>query len=284
MTRSPAPRYDRITSLVLVVLLGLAVVLFIDINPNILRVHLGGDFPVITFSWIVLAFLVIIVSTGADVQARAHPEMQMRTLPTINLGFIKTEVAPGFWILPSFSVVGSFAFFRLFSNSLQGIAFVLALVGAGGLLLAMLVAQHYAMDRNPEIRQRARLVLHIVAYLLAFACFSAVYFARFRTLYSASLIGATGTLLAFSLLRWTPRQGLLLLSVCVGLLLAEATWALNYWPATFLVGGALLLLIFYMAVSLLQHYLAETLQRRMAIEYGLLGTGLLAAVVVATFW
>jgi hypothetical protein len=283
MVKSPAPRYDRIASLVMVVLLGLAVVLFIDVNPNILRVRLGGDFPVITFSWIVLVFLVIIVSTGADIQARAHPEMQTRRLPTLDLGFFQTEIAPGFWILPSFSVIGSFAFFRLFSSSLQGVAFVLALVGAGGLLLAMLVAQHYALDRNPEVSQRARLVLHVVGYMLAFACFSAVYFERFRTLYAATLIGGTGMLLAYALLRWTRQRNLLILAGSVGLLLAEATWALNYWPASFLLGGVMLLLVFYITVSLIQHHLIGTLQRRVIIEYGLLGAGLFATVLFAIF-
>jgi hypothetical protein len=283
MVKSPAPRYDRIASLVMVVLLGLAAVLFIDVNPNILRVRLGGDFPVITFSWIVLVFLVIIVSTGADMQARAHPEMQTRKLPTLDLGFFQTEIAPGFWILPSFSVIGSFAFFRLFSSSLQGVAFVLALVGAGGLLLAMLVAQHYALDRNPDVSQRARLVLHVVAYMLAFACFSAVYFERFRTLYAATLIGGTGMLLAYALLRWIQQRNLLILTGSVGLLLAEATWALNYWPASFLLGGVILLLIFYITVSLIQHHLIGTLQRRVMIEYGFLGAGLFATILFAIF-
>jgi uncharacterized membrane protein YidH (DUF202 family) len=281
---SSTPRYDRIVSLVLVVSLGLAVVLLIDINPNILRARLGGDLPTITVSWLLIGLLVIIASTGADVQARAHPTMQTRTLPVLNLGFARTEVAPGFWILPAFSVIGSFAFFRLFSNSLQGAAFVLALVAAGGLLLAVLVAQHYALDREPEVRQRALLVLALIGYLLAFGVFSAVYFERFRTLYSATLIGGSGALLAYANLRWTQRGRLLLpIAAFVGLLLGEVTWGLNYWPAPFLLGGALLLLVFYISVSLVSHYLNDTLQRRVIIEYALLGGGLFAAVVYATF-
>jgi hypothetical protein len=283
MSSSPLPRYDRIVSLVLVVSLGLAVVLLIDINPNILRARLGGDLPTITVSWLLIALLSIIASTGADVQARAHPTMQTRTLPMLNLGFARTEVVPGFWILPSFSVIGSFAFFRLFSNSLQGAAFVLALFAAGGLLLAVLVAQHYALDREPEVRQRALLVLALIGYLLAFAVFSAVYFERFRTLYSATLIGGSGALLAYANLRWTQRGGLLPMAAFVGLLLGEVTWGLNYWPAPFLLGGALLLLVFYVSVSLITHYLSDTLRRRVIIEYALLGGGLFAAVVYATF-
>ncbi len=285
MTKSPAPRYDRIASLVLVIALGLAVVLLIDINPNILQAQIGGDFPIITISWPLIGLLMLIASTGADIQARSHPQMQTRTLPTINLGFTSTEVAPGFWFLPAFSVAGSFAFFRLFSDTLQGGAFVLALVGTGALLLTVLTAQHYALDRNPEISQRARFVLQITTYLLAFAWFSAVYFERFRTLYAATLIGGAGALLAYEILRWLPRRSELpILSLGVGLLVAEATWALNYWQATFLIGGALLLLVFYVVINLLYHHLQGTLQRRLVVEYSVLSSVLLVVIVYLTFF
>lgn len=280
---SPLPRYDRIASLVLIVVLGLAVILWIDINPNILRARLVGDLPTITVSWLLIASLVVITSAGADLLVRSHPQMQIRTLPTFNLGFMTVEVVPGFWILPAFCVIGSFAFFRLFSASLQGMAFVLALVAAGGLLLAVLVAQHYSLDRDPPTAQRARLVLLVITYLLAFSCFSAIYFTRLRTLYAATLVGGTATLLAYEVLRWTSRQGGRRLALIIGLVLAETIWALNYWPAPFLLGGTLMLVIFYVTTSLVQHHLAGTLQRRLLVEYGLFGSGLLAALIFATF-
>ena len=97
---SPTPRYDRIVSLVLLVVIGLAVVFLIDINPAILRLRLYGDLPPITVSWLLIISLVIVTSTGADVFIRSHPQMQVRSLPTINLGFVAIELAPGFWILP----------------------------------------------------------------------------------------------------------------------------------------------------------------------------------------
>ena len=92
---SPKPRYDRIVSLVLLVLIGLGLVFFIDSNPNILRARLGGDLPIITLSWALVASLVVITSTGADVFIRSHPQMQARRLPTLNLGIIALELAPG---------------------------------------------------------------------------------------------------------------------------------------------------------------------------------------------
>lgn len=283
MTKSVHPRYDRIASLVLVVVLGLAVVLLVDMNPNILRARLGGDLPTITVSWLLIASLVVITSTAADLLARSHPEMQTRPLPTVNLGFARFEIAPGFWILPSLSVVSSFAFFRLFSSTMQGAAFVLSLVAAGGLLFVVLIAQHYALDRNKEISQRAKFVLQVVTYMLAFGSFSAIYYARLRTLYASVLIIVTTHLLTYEMLQWTPRQQLRYVSALVGLVLAEATWALNYWAAPFLMGGTVLLIIFYITASLLQHQATGTLKRHVMIEYGLLGGGLLAAVLYATF-
>lgn len=279
---SPAPRYERIVSLIFVILIGLAVIFLIDGNPNTLRIVLGGDLPTITLSWFLIASLTVIASAGADLLARSHPQMQSRRLPVLNLGVLRLEVAPAFWVLPSFSVIGSFAFFRLFSNVLEGAAFALALVAAGGSLLTVLVAQHYALDRNPAINQRAQIVLHAIGYLLAFGVFSAVYYARYRTLYSATLIGGAATLLAYALLAYTARANPFTVAVLVGLTLAEATWALNYWATTFLIAGTVLLVIFYTAVSLLQLQASGRLQRRILLEYSLLGGGLFAAILYVT--
>jgi hypothetical protein len=80
----------------------------------------------------------------------------------------------------------------------------------------------------------------------------------------------------------STRGNILLLSALVGLTLAEATWAINYWATTFLLAATLLLVIFYVVVSLLQHCVAGTLQRRLLAEYGLLGGGLFVAIVYVT--
>lgn len=279
---NPAPRYDRIVSLVLLALLGLAVVFLIDINPNILRARFGGDFPAITVSWLLIASLVVIAGAGADIFIRAHPQMQTRSLPTVHLGIAQIELAPSFWILPSFAIIASFAFFRLFSASLATLAFVLALIAAGGFLFGTLVAQHYSIDRRTSVRQGARLALQAMTLLLAFGVFSAIYYTRMRTLYSATLIGASAALLAYALLSQTSARNLFTLSLLVGLTLAEATWALNYWAASFLIGGALLLALFHIITSLLQGYLEGTLTRRVMWEHGVLGGVMLLVSVYVT--
>ncbi|NCC33226.1 MAG: hypothetical protein EOM24_14605 [Chloroflexia bacterium] len=275
---SPVPRFDRIVSLIFVILIGLGVIFLIDGNPDTLRIVPGGDLPTITLSWFLVALLTIITSAAADLLARAHPQLQTRTLPEVNLGFVRFEVVPNFWVLPSLSVVGSFAFFRLFSNAFEGLAFVLALVAAGSSLLIVLLAQHYVLDRTPRVSQLAQVVLQAVGYLLAFGIFSAVSYTGYRTLYSASMIGLTGALLAYALLAFHPRTSTVLLALLVGLVLAEATWALNYWATSFLIAGTVLLVLFYVVVSLLQHQAAGRLQRRMLLEYGVLGGALFVTI------
>lgn len=284
MSSALRPRYDRIVSLVVLVTIGLTVVFLIDINPSNFRARLGGDLPAITLSWLLIASLVVIISTWSDIFFRSHPQMQTRTLPTISLGPVRFELAPGSWILPSFAVVAPFALLQLFSASIGMTAGIIAVVAAAGLLFASFVAQHYGLDRRPEMRQPARLAIQALALIAAFGVFSAIYYARMRWLYSATLIGMSSALLAYSLLQWSPARGSRpLLAAMVGITLAEATWALNYWAAPFLIGGALLLAIFYVVTGLLQSHLEGSLSRRMILEYSLLGSGLLVAVVVAAF-
>ncbi|MBC8160552.1 MAG: hypothetical protein H7Z42_04960 [Roseiflexaceae bacterium] len=284
MTPSTKPRYDRIVSLVLLVIIGMAVIFVIDLSPATFRVLLGGDLPVITVSWLLIASLVLVTSTGADVFIRAHPTMQTRSLPTLRLGRFELEFAPGFWILPSLSIITSFGFFRLFSAALQSLAIVIALGAAGVLLLVSFIAQHYALDRATQVRERAQLVLQITTYALAFAGFSAIYYARLRFLYGGVLVGTLATLLAYALLQWSAqRKGLLALSACIGVALGETMWALNYWATPFLLGGLTLLVIFYIASGTMQHYLQQRLSRQVLVEYGVLGSALLAGVVFFTF-
>jgi hypothetical protein len=269
-------------SLVLLVLIGLTVIFLIDINPSNFRARLGGDLPAITLSWVLIASLVLITSTGADIIIRSHPEMQTRTLPAINLGIIRIEIAPGFWILPAFAIIAPFALFRLFSGSLGTLAGIIAVSVSGGLLLGTMLGQHYALDRRPEPRQAARLALQIITLLLAFGLFSAIYYARLRWLYTATLTAIGGALLAYALLQWAPRRGSLpLLAALVGITLAEATWALNYWAAPFLLGGVLLLAIFHVVTGLLQSHLEGELSARIIAEYSLVGGSLITVVAIA---
>lgn len=276
-----APKYDRIVPLIGLVLLGLGVALLLESRlENTPLIRPGGDLPALPVSWAIMAALVVLVSTGADLLARAHPQMQHRALPAIRLGPVEIEIAPRFWVLPSLTIVAAFAFSRLFREDEAFLEVLLSLIASAGLLAAVLVGQHYSLDRREEIRERWLVILHAIAYLDAFALFSAIYAQRMRSLYSAPLIALIAGMLAYVLLRRDRGRNLGLLAVLVGLVLAETTWALNYWAIPFLMGGTLLLGIFYAIVGILQHDQAGTLERRVLWEFAGLG-GLVLAIMAA---
>lgn len=164
---------------------------------------------------------------------------------------MRVELALGFWILPSFAIVAPFAFFRLFSPLLETpAAAIIALAATGGLEACWASTTRstarrgaaFGAARPPDGRAAAG----------PFSLFGATYYARLRFLYSGALIGLTGALLAYALLQWTPpRRGLLVLAGMVGITLAEATDS-TIGPRR-LLGGALLLVIFYVAIGLVNH-------------------------------
>lgn len=162
------------------------------------------------------------------------------------------------------------------------------LAQAGGLLLlglliaVTLFALFATVDTGAPGFRRGRLVLNVLAYTSALALFLLVYQTRTRSLLSGSLVALTATLLAVELLRSTTDRSELVLShaLVVGLVLGESTWALNYWPLPGLTGGLLLLLIFYLIVSLAQHGLQNHLTRRVLIEFALFALFALLLIAV----
>ena len=57
----------------------------------------------------------------------------------------------------------------------------------------------------------------------------------------------------------------------------------RHHPLLALLAGTVLLVLFYLVVSLLQHIGSGRLQRRLMLEYGLLGGALMAAIIYVTF-
>jgi hypothetical protein len=61
--------------------------------------------------------------------------------------------------------------------------------------------------------------------------------------------------------------------------LAQALWALNYWAAPFLLGGAMLLVIFYVVTGMLSNALTENHTNRPYWEYGIIGAILMSSII-----
>jgi hypothetical protein len=286
------PRFDRIVPLVTLVLAGLGVVFLLELNTQLLVVNIGENFPSFSVAWALIGVLAFVTGIGVELIARVHPQIYTSGwMATLSFGQRQLELALPLWIVPSLTPIAMFAFFRLFKGGLQTNAYLLVLVATAVLLLLVLTAQHYLLDDSAHTRKIARDVQSIVAYVLIFAIFSVITFNRYRTLYALMLVFPSTLLLAADLLRnrvpalWLTASG-------IALVLIESYWALNYWPASFWLNSAALLVIFYVLVGLVQGATESAsddrapgqlgLTRRLLLEYGMVGSGALIALAIAT--
>ncbi len=192
-------------------------------------------------------------------------------------------------ILPAMLVVGYSIFLQLFVGS--GFEAV-APAPAGLSFLAVFWAQAHGADTRDRYFGLAQAALNLCAHLTAFLLFSVIYGLKVRALYSATSTGIVAALLVYEMLRrdsaWhlalgLPVEGrrstLALLSLAAGLVLAQITWGLNYWAAlTTLVGGAFLMVAFYVVYGVVSHYVDHNLNRAILLEFG--GVGALGLLVV----
>ena len=159
-------------------------------------------------------------------------------------------------------------------------------------------AQLHSLDFSERFFGLAQTVLNIAGHLCAFLLFATIYGLKARSFVSATCVGLVTFLLIFELLSrdaiWHKamnadadgrRSTILLLSLVCGLLLAELTWGLNYWAAlSTLIGGAFLLVAFYVIYGLVSHYVGHTFNRQTILEYGLVGLIGMAAVFASAFF
>ena len=97
-------------------------------------------------------------------------------------------------------------------------------------------------------------------------------------------IGLICALATWYLLGDTPagNRRRVLLAAGVGVVVSELAWGLGYWAVVPLVGGAALWLAFYVLSGIAEHGAAQTLDRRIALEYGLVAlVGVLVVMVTA---
>jgi hypothetical protein len=224
----------------------------------------------VSIAWLILFLLLLVVAVGVEF---ARPEVAEEAFPTGR----HRRLDPVSWIGPVLLTLTAFLFLRLLTGLVErsvGLGF------AALLLLGELVALHYRHDERPRMREGSVFFLDLSLYLTAFFLFGAIYTLRLRSLFSATALVVLAFFLALALLRrFTSRGEALLYAAGVGLAVGEVTWPLNYWATGGLSGGAFLLVVFYVLVSLSRHHFRGKLTSRLFWEYGLV---LLLAIVLLT--
>lgn len=272
-------RIDRIITLIFVMALTQGFLLIADPTSGPFSNLVSQDY-VLPLTVLLLAALVVITSGIADATVRSHPQIYLLNLPSTRIGRSKVEFAPFSWVLPSLLVVGTYLFLRLFDSAAVQIA---GTVISSLVLLVVIIAQYYTIGRQERLYGWSVIGLNIATYIAGFLLFGAIYVNKWRALQSAPLVGFVTILLTYELLRQTKTSSrtLLIYSLINGLILAEVSWALNYWLVKVLVGGIVLLLTFYVLVGLMQAHLTKNLNRAVLREYGVVSLVSIVLIIIA---
>lgn len=257
----PVDYRDRISVATWPVVLGLALSLFTALpSYEFSFVAFGSPATVpLTGTVVVAFFLALLAASGAESVVSAHPRFATAAQRTGGRTW-------PFWALPmALTLIITLSLPRLPTPLMQ----VLALFMAAAIFILTFFSLYLTVETGMPGFRRSRLALNLLTYAAAVLLFLFVYQTRTRSLVSATLVATTAMLLAVELLRGSaPSTGTVIsYGAIVGLVLGQATWALNYWPLPSLTGGLLLLLIFYVLVSFAQSGLQGRLTTRVVVEF-----------------
>jgi hypothetical protein len=232
---------------------GLGLGLFLAVEP--------------TKSWILLA-IVALVALGTDGILRLHPRAQLRGI---------ADTAP-FLFVPVLLAFASGLFLEEVTEGYQSVA---AAVGASVLLAVALYGEYVSVTHGPSYAL-GRLVLNVLTYIAAFAFYAVVYEFDVDLLPAAFAIGLFSLLLAVEVFREAEADAYraLVFAAAIGIVVAEARWALYFLPLDGFLAAILLLLVFYQSTGLVQHHLTGDLNKRIAVEFSVITAIGLAVVIV----
>jgi hypothetical protein len=189
-------------------------------------------------------------------------------------------LATGHWVFWSLPIALVIVALLLLPVAPTRLYWLLGLLLTGLALGLSLAGLYHTIDPFAPGYRRARLGMNALTYGVALLLFLVVYRTRVRSIISATEIMLLSGLLALELLRGSERPTFLvtLYAGITGLVLGQATWALNYWRLDSLSGGLILLLLFYNIVGLAQHALQGRISRRIVLEFGLITIAALALI------
>jgi hypothetical protein len=154
------------------------------------------------------------------------------------------------WAVPLVSAFAAIMLVATYHNrTMLVVGPAIAFFGTAGALLS-----RDLLDEADEQSARVASVIHtLVVHGIAFLAFSAIYLNKLDTWISAPLTALVGGIL---ILETLERGGIappqrVFYAVLGGWVLGAVTVPLNWWPTYGWTGGALLLVVFYMAAGLL---------------------------------
>jgi len=241
-TAATYPTYRASKVPLLAIVYGFGLLLFLAIEP--------------TQPWMLLV-LTALVAIGTDGIMREHP-----------LGSEEDDTA---WtapllFLPTLLALGAGLFLE---DVLTGYAAVPGVIVATVLMGAVVSSEYASIEPEGTGYAAARLVLNVATYLTAFTFYAVVYSFDVSLVPASLAAGLISILLSVEVLREAEADPVraLVFSGVVGMVVAEARWALYFLPLESYLAGVFLLLVFYMASGLVQHHLNDDLRPPVVAEF-----------------
>ncbi|HEV2109489.1 MAG TPA: hypothetical protein VGR16_14615 [Thermomicrobiales bacterium] len=189
------------------------------------------------------------------------------------------SVLPTAWAVPAVSTFGALLLIATYHNSwMLLLGPLIAFLGTAGALFS-----RDLLDDAGEAAHRMATTVHTtVIHAAAFLAFGTIYLNKFPDWFGAMLAGLVATALVLEMLERAPVLPPihLLYALLAGLVLWQATLAVNWWPTHGWTGGAVLLVVFYLIGGvLLTRAQRDRFRTRDLLEYGLVS--LVAIVFLA---
>ena len=261
--------YEHTNSVVSLTLIGLTLYFVLEFPADDIAISLFGT-PLGLSSprrWLMALLLVGFAMAGTDMVIR-----DQAVLARQRLSYLAT-----YWMLPGLLVALAT---QILGMAPTPLAWAGGLLGVGVVLWVTIVAETQQILSSTYTYRWVYLWRQFVGYAAALAFFILIYQSRARSAVSASEVLLVSSMITLALLRQDPNtiSRVWLFAAVIGLSMGQITWALNYWRASTLNVGLLLLLIFYVLVGLAQQQLLGTLSRRTLWEFG--SIALIAMVVI----
>ena len=263
------PNYDKLSVVVSLILLCLALSLIIELPATAFSFAVLGSPLTIRFSqnWPLALLLASMACIGTESIIRLHPLSRGRKLPYT---FV-------FWILPGLAMLLAAILLPRAPDRI----YTLAGLAAMGILLPLIITAEYrTVDTSAPGYKAAQLGLNFTAYLVALVLFGLIHESKANELFSVLAALAGSSLLALDLLHGAQQDlgRTSVYALIVGLVMGEIVWALGYSNMNSSTAGILLLLSFYLITGLSRQALIGLLSRRILIEFAvvaLIGLALL---------
>jgi Protein of unknown function (DUF5656) len=259
LTRISLPQGGRIPLVAGAYALGVA--LFLTIEPTRL---------------LLLMLTTFVVALGSDGVVRSYAGGSFRA---------PLDTAP-YLLVP---VILSLAAGFFLEETVSGYWEILAALVSGGMVGGVLYGECMTLNIESPLYGAGRFILNIATYLAAFALYAVMYSYDVDLVPAAVCSGLLSTVLAAEILRETElmpppvgRRSLhsLGFAAVIGLVVAEARWALYFVPLEGFLAAVLLLLFFYVASGVAQHHLTGHLSRELLTEYAVVASlGLLMIIL-----